>query len=92
MNLFTLRRREPEAARPYRAVGHPWTTGFVLVGSLGFLASAVVGDRRNSLAALGILVVSYPAFRLSRPFTATKAVPLPAGSGDPYVSEARGDQ
>src|SRR6185437_11932108 len=84
--VFILRRREPSAARPYRAVGHPWTTGFVLLGSLAFLASAVVGDRRNSLAALGILVVSYPAFRLSRPFSAAGVVALPGGSVDPYVS------
>jgi APA family basic amino acid/polyamine antiporter len=90
--VFMLRRREPDAARPYRTRGHPWTTGFVLLGSLGFLASAVVSDRRNSLAALGILVVSYPAFRFSRPFTAAGAVALPAGSADPYVSEGRGDQ
>lgn len=84
--VFLLRRREPGAARPYRAIGHPWTTGLVLVGSLAFLASAVVGDRRNSLVALGILLASYPAFRLSRPFSAAGVVALPAGSVDPYVS------
>jgi basic amino acid/polyamine antiporter, APA family len=64
--VFVLRSREPQASRPYRAMGHPWTTGFVLLGSLAFLASAVVADRRNSLFALGIVVVSYPVFRLSR--------------------------
>lgn len=61
--VFVLRRREPTAPRPYRAIGHPWTTGFVLIGSLAFLASAIVGDRRNSVVALAILVVSYPVFR-----------------------------
>ncbi|HTI63386.1 MAG TPA: APC family permease [Gemmatimonadaceae bacterium] len=63
--LFVLRAREPNANRPYRAVGHPWTTGFVLLGSLAFLASAVITDRRNSLYALGIVVASYPVFRWS---------------------------
>ena len=58
----------------------PWTTGFVLAGSLGFLGSAIVGDRRNSVVALAIVVVSYPVFRLMR-----QPVPLP--SADPYVSE-----
>ncbi len=81
--VFLLRRREPNAARPYRAVGHPWTTGFVLVGSLAFLGSAIVGDRRNSLIALALVVISYPVFRLTRPRRAT--VPLP--SADPYLSE-----
>lgn len=65
--VFMLRRREPLANRPYRAVGHPWTTGLVLLGSLAFLGSAVVADRGNSVYALGIVFVSYPVFRLTRP-------------------------
>lgn len=64
--VFILRRREPAANRPYRAVGHPWTTGVVLLGSLGFLVSAVIADQRNSLYALAIVVVSYPIFRVTR--------------------------
>jgi APA family basic amino acid/polyamine antiporter len=64
--VFVLRRREPAATRPYRAVGHPWTTGVVLLGSLGFLVSAVIADQRNSLYALAIVVVSYPIYRVTR--------------------------
>ncbi len=72
--VFVLRRREPEALRPYRAVGHPWTTGFVLLGSLAFLASAVVADGRNSRYALAIVLVSYPVYLLS----ARRTVPVPS--------------
>jgi len=72
--VFVLRRREPNAVRPYRAKGHPWTTGFVLLGSLAFLASAVIADRRNSIYALAIVLVSYPVFRLMRP----EPVPSPS--------------
>jgi APA family basic amino acid/polyamine antiporter len=64
--VFMLRRREPAASRPYRAVGHPWTTGIVLLGSIGFLVSAVIADQRNSLFALAIVVISYPIFRATR--------------------------
>jgi basic amino acid/polyamine antiporter, APA family len=78
--LFVFRRRDPEASRPYRAVWHPWTTGFVLAGSITFLVSAVISDRRNSLYALGIVIVSYPVFRFSRGKT------VPAPSVDPYLS------
>jgi len=77
--VFVLRRREPDAPRPYRAIGHPWTTGFVLLGSLAFLASAIVGDRRNSVYALLIVLFSYPVFRTTRPR------PLPAPSKGPYL-------
>ena len=72
--VFVLRRREPEAARPYQTKGHPYTTGFVLVGSIAFLASAVAADTRNSLYALGIVVVSYPVFR------STRQAPVPVAS------------
>ncbi|HEY7396208.1 MAG TPA: APC family permease [Gemmatimonadaceae bacterium] len=86
--VFLLRKREPNAHRPYRAVGHPWTTGFVLLGSLAFLTSSVVAgltssdraDRMNILYALGILVVSYPVFALTR----RRTVPDP--SVDQYLS------
>lgn len=72
--VFVLRSREPAASRPYRAKGHPWTTGFVLLGSVAFLVSAVFADRLNSLFALAIVVLSYPVFRL------TRRRPMPAPS------------
>ena len=62
ISLFVLRRREPETPRPYRAWGYPWTTGLALIGSVLFLAGAVAGDTWNSVYALLLLAVSYPAF------------------------------
>jgi APA family basic amino acid/polyamine antiporter len=69
--VFVLRRREPDRARPYRAWGYPWTTGFSLLGSVAFLGGAVASDTRNSLYALLLLAASYPAFLLSRRLTRT---------------------
>jgi basic amino acid/polyamine antiporter, APA family len=70
-SVFVLRWREPQAARPYRAWGYPWTTGLVLLGSLAFLAGAVAGDTENSIYALLFLAASFPVFlvfrRLGRP-------------------------
>jgi basic amino acid/polyamine antiporter, APA family len=63
-SLFILRKREPEMERPYRAWGYPWTTGLALFGSICFLAGAVITDRENTPYALGMLVASYPVFRL----------------------------
>ena len=57
----------PDAPRPYRAWGYPWTTGFSLLGGIAFLVGAVVSDRRNSLIAIGLLVVSYPVFAMTTP-------------------------
>jgi APA family basic amino acid/polyamine antiporter len=63
VSMFVLRRREPEAARPFRARGHPWTTGVVLAGSLAFVGGALWMDTQNSLIAVTLLALSYPLFR-----------------------------
>ncbi len=63
-SLFVLRRREPEADRPFRAWGYPWTTGLALLGSVAFLVGAAISDRKTSLRALIILAASYPVYRL----------------------------
>jgi len=64
ISLFVLRRREPDRPRPYRAWGHPWTTGLALLGSLVFLAGAIASDTENTLYALLLLAASYPVFLL----------------------------
>jgi APA family basic amino acid/polyamine antiporter len=62
--LFVLRRREPDAPRPYRAMGHPFTTGLALLASVAFLIGAVASDTRTSLYALVVLACSFPAYLL----------------------------
>jgi basic amino acid/polyamine antiporter, APA family len=67
LSVFILRRREPQAPRPFRAIGHPWTTGLVLVLSLGFLVGAFLADTRNSIYSLLLLALSWPLYRALRP-------------------------
>ncbi|HYK90921.1 MAG TPA: APC family permease [Acidobacteriota bacterium] len=62
--LLTLRKREPGLDRPYRAWGFPWTTGIVLVGSTLFLLGNVISDAPNSLCALALIAISFPAYLL----------------------------
>lgn len=66
VSIFVLRRREPGAARPYRAKGYPVTTAFALAVSVAFLAGAVWSDTENSLYALGLLALSLPVYLLFR--------------------------
>jgi APA family basic amino acid/polyamine antiporter len=61
--VFALRRKLPDAPRPYRAIGFPVTTAISLAGGVAFLVAAVVGDPRTSLVAFAILAVSYPVYR-----------------------------
>lgn len=66
VSFFILRKTHPEWARPYRARGHPWSTGLVLVLSILFLAGAVAADTRASLWSIAILAASYPVFLVAR--------------------------
>lgn len=66
LSIFVLRRREPDAARPYRAWGYPFTTACALAVSVAFLAGAVWSDTENSLYALGLLALSLPVYLLFR--------------------------
>ncbi len=63
-SLFVLRRRDPHAPRPYRAVGHPFTTGLALLASVAFLLGAIASDTRNSVYALVVLGISFPIYLL----------------------------
>ena len=60
--VFKLRRTMPDAPRPYRALGFPYTTGFSLLGGIAFLIGAIISDQRNSLISIGLLAASYPIY------------------------------
>jgi APA family basic amino acid/polyamine antiporter len=65
-SLIVLRRREPDLARPYRAVGYPWTVVLLLLVDAGLLVGFVLGDPRGSAISLGMLALSYPVFLVVR--------------------------
>jgi basic amino acid/polyamine antiporter, APA family len=71
--VFLLRRREPDAARPFRAIWHPWTTGLVLVLSIGFLIGAFLADTKNSVYSVAMLALSWPLYLAVRPRQSTGA-------------------
>lgn len=62
-SLFVMRRREPDAVRPFRVPLYPWIPGLALLGSVVFLIAAIFGDRDNSVVALLVLGLSWPAYR-----------------------------
>jgi amino acid transporter len=65
-SLFRLRKKEPQMARPYRAWGYPWTTGIALAASVLFLIGSIVTDQDNAPWALGMLILSYPVYRVMK--------------------------
>jgi APA family basic amino acid/polyamine antiporter len=63
VSLFVLRRRMPEAVRPHRAWGYPWTTSIALAASIVFLVGALASDRENTPLTFIVLAASYPVYR-----------------------------
>ena len=64
--LFRLRAKEPDTPRPWRAIGHPFSTGLVLLGSIAFLIGTAMAAPRDALIGASLVVASYPVFRLLR--------------------------
>lgn len=77
LTLFVLRYRERETRRPYRAWGHPWTTGLALFASVAFLVGAVASDTRSSLHSLGLLALTVPVyFAMRKKWPPTNSTPV----------------
>ena len=74
-SVFVLRKREPEMPRPYRAWGYPWLTGIALVASVLFLIGSIATDRKNAPLALGMLILSYPVYRVMKLMASRKSTP-----------------
>jgi APA family basic amino acid/polyamine antiporter len=64
--LFALRWREPNLDRPYRAIGYPVIPALLLLASIGFVVGNFITDRANSTLAAGLLLISYPVYRITR--------------------------
>jgi APA family basic amino acid/polyamine antiporter len=63
-SIFALRRREPDAPRPFRAPGYPWSVALVLAGAVAFLVGAVMADTANAGGALIFVALSLLARKL----------------------------
>ena len=50
--VFILRRREPDAPRPYKAPGYPWVPGIFVIFSAAFLFLTIYNDMANYRAAV----------------------------------------
>jgi APA family basic amino acid/polyamine antiporter len=64
--LVWLRRREPAAARPFRAWGYPWSAAIVIAGAVAFLASAVIGDTTSTVIDMAALAAGLVVYAMTR--------------------------
>ena len=64
--VWVLRRKVPEAARPYRMWGYPVTLWMFIAVSMWFLVDALVNQPKVSLIALALAAAGIPAYLLWR--------------------------
>lgn len=64
--LFRLRRTHPDLDRPYRARGYPWLPATALATTLALLVAVSIANTAVSAVAVGLLCLSYPAYRSIR--------------------------
>lgn len=73
--LFRLRRQGPVPPGDYRAWAHPWSTGLLVVLSMGFLGLNAVADWPHALVALGLVAGAWPLWRWARRSPANASPP-----------------
>jgi basic amino acid/polyamine antiporter, APA family len=60
--LFLLRRRQPDAPRPYRVWGYPWTPLVFILVSSAFVLNTIVASPGPAFSGLGLIALGIPYF------------------------------
>jgi len=63
VGVIVLRSRQPDADRPYRAWGHPWSTYICLVGWLLIAVFQAVAEIDTAAYAAIMVAISWPVYR-----------------------------
>ena len=66
LGFFILRRREPELARPYRALGYPWLPALALTFDTAILCFIASADHEGILVAIGLTLLCIPFAMVAR--------------------------
>jgi basic amino acid/polyamine antiporter, APA family len=60
--VFIYRKRQPDAARPYKVPGYPWTPGLFILAAIALVANTIVSQPVRAAVGLGIVFVGAPAY------------------------------
>jgi len=62
--VFILRKRHPDAERPYRTIGYPFVPLVFLLASIAMLANAAIEQTFATMVGLGVILAGVPVFYL----------------------------
>ena len=60
--LFVLRRKLPNAERPYRCAGYPWLPGLYLLLGSAWAINTLIEKPKDALAGIGIVLIGVPFY------------------------------
>lgn len=66
--VYILRKRRPDAERPYRTLGYPITPALFLLASLGMMGNAMVTEPRKTGVTFAIILAGVPVYFLWQRF------------------------
>ena len=61
-SVFVYRKRLPNATRPYKVPGYPWTPGLFIAAALALVANTIVSQPGRAAVGLGIVFLGAPAY------------------------------
>lgn len=64
--VFIIRKREPNAERPYRVLGYPLVPVVFLLASIGMIVNALITDPRGTGFTFGIILVGIPVYFVAK--------------------------
>src|SRR5690606_34747981 len=72
--VFLMRRRRPDAERPYRTVGYPVVPLLFLLASVAMLVNSAVEQPLDTAFSFGVILAGIPAFYIWRALRRREAV------------------
>jgi APA family basic amino acid/polyamine antiporter len=64
MSIFVYRRRHPEAHRPFRVPGYPFTPILFVLSAAAIVANTLVSQPQRALVGIAVVLIGTPAFYL----------------------------
>ncbi len=65
--VFVLRRREPDAPRPFRAWGYPWAPAIFVIACAAMVVNEMFRNGATALAGVAVILAGIPVYFLFKP-------------------------
>jgi len=60
--IFVYRRREPDAVRPFRVPGYPWTPLLYIFSAMALVANTIISKPMDAAVGLSLVAIGIPAY------------------------------